>query len=53
MLTGRRAFGGDDISTTLANVLKDDVSWQALPGDLPRRCVACCGAASKRIPGAG
>ena len=46
MLTGRRAFDGDDISITLANVLKDDVSWQALPADLPapvrrllRRCL--------------
>ena len=46
MLTGRRAFDGDDISITLANVLKDDVSWQSLPADLPaplrrllRRCL--------------
>ena len=46
MLTGRRPFGGDDISVTLASVLKDDVNWQALPADLPvpvrrllRRCL--------------
>ena len=46
MLTGRRLFGGDDMPTTLANVLKEDVSWQALPADLPaplrrmlRRCL--------------
>ena len=46
MLTGRRAFEGDDISITLASVLKEDVNWQALPGDLPqplrrllRRCL--------------
>src|SRR5207245_6926818 len=46
MLTGRRLFDGDDISTTLANVLKEEVSWQALPADLPapvrrmlRRCL--------------
>jgi len=46
MLTGRRAFEGDDISITLANVLKDDVSWQTLPEGLPpsirrllRRCL--------------
>jgi serine/threonine-protein kinase len=31
MLTGRRAFEGDDISTTLASVLKTDPDWQALP----------------------
>ena len=46
MLTGRRAFEGDDISITLASVLKEDVKWQALPADLPaslrrllRRCL--------------
>ena len=46
MLTGRRAFDGDDISITLAAVLKDDLSWSALPVDLPspvrrllRRCL--------------
>ncbi|MDO8679401.1 MAG: protein kinase [Acidobacteriota bacterium] len=46
MLTGRRAFKGEDISITLASVLKEDVSWQALPPDLPepvrrllRRCL--------------
>jgi hypothetical protein len=35
MLSGRRAFGGDDISVTLANVIKEDVNWSALPRDLP------------------
>jgi serine/threonine-protein kinase len=46
MLTGRRLFGGDDISITLANVLKEDVRWAELPADLPapihgllRRCL--------------
>ncbi|HZN03315.1 MAG TPA: protein kinase, partial [Candidatus Polarisedimenticolia bacterium] len=46
MLTGRRAFEGEDISITLANVLKEDVDWRALPADLPpptrrllRRCL--------------
>ena len=46
MLTGRRAFDGDDISVTLASVLKDDVKWSSLPPDLPpsihrllRRCL--------------
>jgi Tol biopolymer transport system component len=46
MLSGRRAFEGDDISITLASVLKDDVKWEALPADLPapmrrllRRCL--------------
>ncbi|MGD8817571.1 MAG: protein kinase, partial [Acidobacteriota bacterium] len=35
MLAGRRPFMGDDISTMLASVLKDDVPWDALPDDLP------------------
>lgn len=35
MLTGQRAFEGDDVSITLAAVLKDDVNWKALPADLP------------------
>ena len=46
MLTGTRAFEGDDVSVTLASVIKDDPRWTALPGDLPpaltrllRRCL--------------
>jgi eukaryotic-like serine/threonine-protein kinase len=46
MLAGKRAFEGEDISITLASVLKEDVDWQALPPDLPaplrrllRRCL--------------
>ena len=46
MLSGQRAFKGEDISVTLASVIKDDVNWQALPADLPepirrllRRCL--------------
>jgi eukaryotic-like serine/threonine-protein kinase len=46
MLTGRRAFEGDDISITMANVLKEDPKWHALPSDLSppltrllRRCL--------------
>jgi len=35
MLTGRRAFEGDDISITLASVLKEDPKWGELPADLP------------------
>jgi len=31
MLTGRRAFDGADISTTLASVLKTDPDWHLLP----------------------
>ena len=46
MLTGRRAFEGDEISDTLASVLKQDPDWTALPTGLPtpirrvlRRCL--------------
>jgi eukaryotic-like serine/threonine-protein kinase len=36
MLTGRRVFDGDDVSITLASVLKDDPKWHELPTNLPR-----------------
>jgi Tol biopolymer transport system component len=46
MLTGKRAFEGDDVSITLASVLKEDPKWSFLPTDLPapvarllRRCL--------------
>jgi eukaryotic-like serine/threonine-protein kinase len=46
MITGRRAFEGDDVSITLANVLKEEPNWQLLPASLPanfhrllRRCL--------------
>src|SRR5262245_17127207 len=35
MLAGRRAFEGDDVSDTLATVLKGEPDWTALPSDLP------------------
>ena len=46
MLTGRRAFEGEDISTTLAAVLMREPDWTALPVGVPaairrllRRCL--------------
>jgi Tol biopolymer transport system component len=46
MLTGERAFKGEDISVTLASVIKDDVNLQAPPAGVPapvrhllRRCL--------------
>ncbi len=46
MLTGRRAFTGEDVSDTLAGVLKGEPDWSALPSDTPpalrtllRRCL--------------
>ena len=45
MLTGRKAFEGDDVSLTLAEVMKSDPDWDALPANVPptldtylRRC---------------
>jgi len=47
MLTGRRAFDGEDMSDTLASVLKSDPEWADLPAEVPpavrtliRRCLA-------------
>jgi eukaryotic-like serine/threonine-protein kinase len=34
MLAGKPAFGGEDVSDTLANVLKRDPDWSALPPGL-------------------
>jgi Tol biopolymer transport system component len=46
MLTGRRAFEGEDVSDILASVLRQDINWSALPATTPapvrrllRRCL--------------
>jgi Tol biopolymer transport system component len=46
MLVGRKAFGGETVSDTLAAVLKTEPDWAALPGETPvavrrllRRCL--------------
>jgi serine/threonine-protein kinase len=36
MLTSTRAFEGEDVSDTLANVLKSEPDWNALPANLPQ-----------------
>ena len=35
MLTGKRAFEGEDMSETLAAVLRGEPDWSAIPGDVP------------------
>ncbi len=35
MLTGRRAFGGEDVAETLANVINKEPAWDALPAATP------------------
>ena len=37
MLTGRRAFAGEDVSDTLARILMKEPDWTALPASIPRR----------------
>ena len=37
MLTGRKAFAGEDISDVLASVIKLEPDWNALPPDVPPR----------------
>jgi Tol biopolymer transport system component len=46
MLTGHRAFKGEDVSDTLAAVLRQDIDWAPLPATMPapiqqllRRCL--------------
>ena len=36
MVTGRRAFPADDVSDTLALVLKGDPDWNTIPSDVPQ-----------------
>jgi eukaryotic-like serine/threonine-protein kinase len=52
MLTGQRAFEGEDISITLASVLKEQVKWDALRPICRCRCRSCCGAVWRKIPNA-
>ena len=40
MLSGRRAFAGDEVSDVLASVLARDPDWTALPAALPPAIVA-------------
>jgi serine/threonine protein kinase/Tol biopolymer transport system component len=41
MLTGRRPFDGDDVSETLASVLKSDVAWIGVPPRAQRLLKKC------------
>src|SRR5262245_57309244 len=35
MLTGKRPFSGDDMTDTIASVLRSEPDWQTLPADVP------------------
>jgi serine/threonine protein kinase len=46
MLTGNKAFDGDDVTDTIAAVVRAEPQWEALPADVPasirlllRRCL--------------
>jgi serine/threonine protein kinase len=39
MLAGRRAFDGEDVSDTLASILRGEPDWNALPHDVPSAVV--------------
>ena len=41
MLTGRKAFAGDDVSDTLASILKSDVDWTGVPPRATRLLKKC------------
>ena len=37
MLTGRRAFEGEDVTDTIAAVVRGEPDWSALPADVPEQ----------------
>ncbi len=37
MLSGERAFKGEDVSDVLAAVLRQDIDWKVLPADTPKK----------------
>jgi serine/threonine protein kinase len=37
MLTGRRCYGGEDVTEVIAAIVKEDPDWDCLPTDLPWR----------------
>jgi serine/threonine-protein kinase len=40
MLTGLKAFEGEDVSDTLASILRSDPDWKAIPPDVPQTTTA-------------
>ena len=48
LLSGRRAFAGEDVSDTLAAVLRADPDWSKLPRT-PNPIRDCCAGACRRI----
>jgi hypothetical protein len=51
MLTGAQAFGGDDVGNVLANVIRGEPDWTALPADTPRTLRVCLRRCIHKDPG--
>ena len=49
MLTGKRAFEGEDVTDTIAAVVRGDPDWSALPANRHSRFDCCSSVASRRI----
>ena len=41
MVTGRRAFGGEDISETIASILRSEPDWRGVPASIKPLIVSC------------
>jgi len=50
MLTGKRAFAGEDVSDTLAYVLTKEPAWDALPAETPHALVQALRLCLKKDP---
>ena len=50
MLTGTRAFEGEDVADTLGNVMKVDPDWQRVPASVPARVVQVLRACLQKNP---
>ena len=49
MLTGTRAFDGEDVSDTMASVLKSEPDWSIVPADVPSSVVTLMKGCLSRI----
>jgi len=50
LLTGKRAFGGETITETIAAVLKSEPVWERLPKNTPRRIKELLGRCLRKDP---
>ena len=50
MLTGTRAFEGEDVAETLANVINKEPAWERLPAAMPARIRGVLQSALQKFP---